>query len=89
MKVSIPMGSRLTAEQFPKTKKEIEDMAHVPYEFFFGILMYATECTSPDISHIVGVLSRYMSTHRKEHWKIAKRVSMYLCDTKDYGICYQ
>jgi hypothetical protein len=30
-----------------------------------------------------------MSTPRKEHWTISKRVFMYLCGTKDYGICYQ
>ena len=64
-------------------------MTHVPYESVVGSIMYAMVYTQPDISHIVGVLNRYMSTPRKEHWTISKRVFMYLCGTKDYGICYQ
>jgi hypothetical protein len=67
VKVPIPMGERLTIEQCPRTKEEIEDMAHVPYESVVGILMYAMVYTQPDISHVVGVLSRYMSTPGKEH----------------------
>jgi hypothetical protein len=64
-------------------------MAHVPYVSVFGSLMYAMVCTRPNISHAVGVLSRYMSTPRKGNWKNFKRVFNYLCGTKDYVICYQ
>ena len=45
-------------------------MAHVPFENVVGSLMYAMFCTRLDISHAVGVLSRYMTTPRKEHWTI-------------------
>jgi hypothetical protein len=69
--------------------KEIDDMAHDPYESVVGFLMYAMVCTRPNIAHAVGVLRRYMSTPGKEHWMDVKRVFMYLCDTKDYAICYQ
>ena len=41
MKVPIPMGVKLTVEHFPRKHKEIEDMAHVPYENVVGSLMYA------------------------------------------------
>jgi hypothetical protein len=51
--------------------------------------MYAMVCTRPDIAHSVGVLSRYMSKPRKEHWTVVKRVFRYLCGTTDYGIFYQ
>jgi hypothetical protein len=40
VKVPIPMGEKLTAEQCPKTHEEIEDMAFVPYASVVGILMY-------------------------------------------------
>jgi hypothetical protein len=30
-----------------------------------------------------------MSTPRKDHWTIVKRVLKYLCGTKYYAICYQ
>jgi hypothetical protein len=61
-------------------------MAHVPYVSVVGILMYAMVCTRPYIAHAVGVLSRYMLTPRKEHWKFVKRVFRYLCGIKDYAI---
>jgi hypothetical protein len=64
-------------------------MERVPYASVFGILLYAMFCTRPKISHAVGVLRKYMSTPRKEHWKIVKRLFRYLCGTKDYAICYQ
>ena len=64
-------------------------MTHVPYASTVGSLMYVMVCTRPNISHAVGVLSRYMSTPRKEHLKVVKRVFKYLCGTKYYAICYQ
>jgi ATP-binding cassette subfamily B (MDR/TAP) protein 1 len=67
IKVPIPMGAELTAEQCPKTQEEIEDMIHVPYASVVVILMYAMVCTRPNISHAMGVLSRYMLTPGKEH----------------------
>jgi hypothetical protein len=64
-------------------------MACVSYASVVGSLMYAMIYTQPDIAHVVGVLSRYMSTPGKEHWTIVKRVFKDLCGTKDYAICYQ
>jgi hypothetical protein len=37
----------------------------------------------------MGVLRRYTSTPRKEHWTTVKRVFRYLCGTKYYVIYYQ
>ena len=67
VKVSIPVGAKLTIEQCPKTQEEIEDMACVPYVSVDGSLMYAMIFTWTYISHAVRVLSRYMSTPGKEH----------------------
>ena len=64
-------------------------MSRVPYASAVGSLMYAIFCTKPDIAHVVGVLSRFMSKPRKEHWTIVKRVFRYLRGTSDYGLCYQ
>jgi hypothetical protein len=49
-------------------------MSRVPYASAVGSLMYAMVCTRPDIAHVVGVLSRYMSKPGKEHWTTIKRV---------------
>eukprot|EP00253_Pinus_taeda_P017555 PITA_17555 len=55
----------------------------------FGSLMYAMVCTRPDIAHEMGVLSRFTSKPRKEHWTTVKRVFKYLRGTSDYGLYYQ
>jgi hypothetical protein len=89
MKVPILVGERLTIEQCPKTYEGIKYMACVSYASLVGILMYVMFCSQPKISHAVGVLSTYMSTHGKGHWKTIKRVFRYLCGTKKYAICYQ
>ena len=67
MKVPIPLGVRLFAEQCPKTQEEEEDMSCVPYASVVDSLMNAMVCTRPDIAHEVGVLSRFMSKPGKEH----------------------
>ena len=64
-------------------------MSCVPYASAVGSLMYAMVCTKPDITHVVGVLSRFMSNPGKEHWTIMKWFFRYLCGTSDYGLCYQ
>ena len=66
VKVPIPIGVRLSAEQYPKTQEEEEGMSHVPYASVVGSLMYAMVCTRPDIAHAVGIVSRYMSKLGKE-----------------------
>ena len=89
VKVPIPVGVRLSAEQCPKTQEEEEDMSHVPYASVVGSLMYAIVCTRPDIAHALGVLSMYMSKPGKEHWTTIKRVFKYLRGTANHATCYQ
>eukprot|EP00253_Pinus_taeda_P025491 PITA_25491 len=89
VKVPILVGVKLSVEQCPKTQKEEEDMSHVPYASAVNSLIYAMVCTRPDIAHVVGVLSRFLSKLGKEHWTTVKWVFRYLCGTSDYGLCYQ
>jgi len=67
MKVPIPVGVKLSAEQCPKTQEEEEDMSRVPYASAVSSLMYEMVCTRLDIVHAVDVLSRFMSKLGKEH----------------------
>jgi hypothetical protein len=60
VKVPIPIGVNLFADQCPKTQEEEEGMSHVLYASAVGSLMYAMVCTRPDIAHAVGFLSKYM-----------------------------
>jgi len=64
-------------------------MSHDLYANVVNSLMYAMVCTKLYISHVVGVLSMFMSKPRKEHWTIVKRFFRYLCGTSDYGLRYQ
>eukprot|EP00253_Pinus_taeda_P024923 PITA_24923 len=84
MKVPVPVGTSLSVEQCPRIQEEEEDMSRVPYASAAGSLMYAMVCTRPHIAHVVGVLSRFRSKPRKEHWTAVKRVFRYLCGTSDY-----
>ena len=60
VKVPIPVGAKLSADQCPKTHEEEEDMSHVPYASAVDSLMYAMVCIRLDIAHPVGYFSRYM-----------------------------
>lgn len=44
----------------------------VPYASVIGSLMYCMINTISDISHAVGVVSRYMSNPGKQHWETMK-----------------
>ena len=87
---STPLGNhfRLCKDQSSKTDKEIEHMSKVPYALIIGSLMYAMVCTSPNITHAVGVVSRYMSNPSKTHWKSVKWVMRYWRGTSDTYLCF-
>ena len=51
--------------------------------------MYAMVYTRPDISHAVGVVSRYMNNPGKEHWMAVKQILRYLRGTKNQALCFR
>ena len=67
---------------------EGEDMKSVPYAPVVGSLMYAMVATRPDISHAVGVVSRFMHNPGRSHYNAVKYVFRYLAGTKDHGILF-
>lgn len=46
-------------------------------------------CTSPDLSHSISLMSRFISNPCKQRWKILKRILRYLKGTKDIGILFK
>jgi hypothetical protein len=64
-------------------------MSHVSDASFIGSLMCVMVCTRQEISHAMGVLSRYMSKLGKEHLIVVNMVFRYSCGTPDYEILYQ
>ncbi len=55
----------------------------------WGCDMYAMVCTRPDISHVVGVVSRYMSNLGKQHWEAVKWILMYLRGTTEKCLSFR
>jgi hypothetical protein len=53
-----------------------------------GALFYLTTCTRPDMAFAVGVLARFISKPREEHWACVKGFLRYLKHTMDFGIKY-
>lgn len=47
-------------------------MKCVPYAFVVGSLIYAMVRTIPDISHVVGTVSRFLSKPGRESWNAVK-----------------
>eukprot|EP00253_Pinus_taeda_P010898 PITA_10898 len=88
--VSVPLASpfKLSSSLCPNTDEEKDYMSRIPYANVVGCLMYAMVCTRPDISHAVGVVSRYMANPGKEHWSAVKWVLRYLGGTSSYCITY-
>jgi Reverse transcriptase (RNA-dependent DNA polymerase)/gag-polypeptide of LTR copia-type/Integrase core domain/GAG-pre-integrase domain/Zinc knuckle len=60
----------------------------VPYSALVGSLLYLATNTRPDISHAVGMLSRFVASPRVEHWQAAKSVLRYLAGTHSLGRLY-
>ena len=58
----------------PKNKFQQKEMQIFFYASAVRSLMYAQVYTHPDISYIVGILERYLSNAKVDHWKVAKRV---------------
>ena len=88
--VSTPLGShfKLSKEQSPKIEEERNHISKEPYTSVIGSLMYAMLCTRPDIVHVVGVVSRFMSRPGKQHWETVKWILRYLKGSSDTCLCF-
>ena len=57
------------------------EMLVIPYSLEIGSLIYAMVCTHPDISHAVGVVSRFLENPGKAHWEAVKWIFRFLRGT--------
>lgn len=64
-------------------------MAKVSYALVIGNLMYAIVCTTLDIAHVLGILSRYMSNLGKQHWEAVKWIIKYLRGITNTMSCFR
>jgi hypothetical protein len=68
-----------------KEGNEFEDATK--YRQLVGSLIYLTT-TRPNISFVVGILSRFMQKPCEGHWSATKRVLKYLKGTQYFGLRY-
>ena len=50
--------------------------------------MYAMTCMRSDVAYSLGIVSRYQSNPRENHWKVVKTILKYLKNTKDQWLVY-
>nr|GEW90935.1 zinc finger, CCHC-type [Tanacetum cinerariifolium] len=63
-------------------------VSQLEYSRVIGCLMYAMTCTRPDITFVVGKLSRYTSNPSTQYWQAIQTVLKYLKKTMDYSLTY-
>lgn len=88
--VNTPLAShlKLSSSHYPSSEKDKKDMSKVPYASTVGGLMYTMVCTRPDITHIVGAVSRFLLNPEKEHWTTVKWILRYLKHIFKYFLCF-
>lgn len=86
--LSTPMKPNENLTVVEMTQEEIDQMRNVPYQEAIGCLMYLSQCTRPDISYAVNVLSRFNSNPHLNHWLSVKRVFRYLRGTSKMKLFY-
>ncbi|OMO59210.1 Integrase, catalytic core [Corchorus capsularis] len=81
--VSTPLANhfKLTKKSCPVSEKEKDEMSVIPYSSAMGSVMYLMVCTRPNITHAVGVVSRFLSDPGKVHWEAVKWIFRYLRGT--------
>ncbi|KAL8161807.1 hypothetical protein V2J09_013296 [Rumex salicifolius] len=87
--VPIQKGDKFSKMQCPRNELEQKEMDRIPYALVVGSLNYVQTCTRPYISFAVGMLGRYQSNPRMDHWKAAKKVLRYLQGTKEVMLTYK
>ncbi|WVZ84927.1 hypothetical protein U9M48_031894 [Paspalum notatum var. saurae] len=80
--------TKLSKELCPNTTEEKQRMKSIPYSLALSYLMYAMLFTRSDLSHAIGILSRYQKNSRDEHRKQIKNVLRYVKGTLDYSLCF-
>ena len=60
--------------------------SNVPYREVIGSLNYLMTCTRPDIATSISMVSRFLNSPTRHHWKCVKRILRYLVGTIGFGI---
>ena len=83
--VSTPADISVKLKKDDGFSKEVNP---VTYQSIVGSLLYAAIATRPDISHAVGVVSKFCSKPTEAHLTAVKRILRYLKGTLNFAIKY-
>jgi hypothetical protein len=75
--------------QCHRNQYEINVMKAVTYPSIVESLMYVQFCTRPNLSFVIGMLSRYQKNPGKCHWEGIKKDLRYLQGTKGFMLTYK
>jgi hypothetical protein len=64
-------------------RKENKEKSSGPYPQLIGSLLWLAQCTQPDISFFVNLLSQFLRNPSNIHWHAAVRVLRYVISTKE------
>ena len=87
-KFGTPMQSNIKLDK--ATEAEIEEFKKTgqDYRAAIGCLNYLSQCTRPDITYTVGILSQFLENPGLKHWQAFKRCLRYLKGTQSLGLEY-
>ena len=51
----------------PKIPEERNRMSSIPYASTVGSIMYAILCTKPDVTYVLGIVSRFQADPGEDH----------------------
>jgi hypothetical protein len=81
-------GIDLDKKHCPSMNAELKTMKKIPYVSTIGSIMYAMNCTHPDVSYGLSVTSRHQTNSGIAHWTTVKIILKYLRRTKYIFLVY-
>ncbi|GJT56454.1 retrovirus-related pol polyprotein from transposon TNT 1-94 [Tanacetum coccineum] len=83
------ISEKISAAMSSKNDAEKAYMEKLSYANVVGSLVYTMICTRPDISHVVGMVSRYMHNPGKGHLQVMKWMLRYIHNTVDVWLVFE
>ena len=88
MDTPIEKNLSFSLDMCPKTPNEKEQMSKVPYSNVVGSLMNAMMCTRPNISYVIGLVSRFQYNPKSKALDGSEENIEIFEGTSDYVLCY-
>ena len=83
-----PLQSNIKLEKATTEESEEFKKSGHDYRAAVGSLNYLSQCTRPDITYTVGILSQHLENPGEQHWGAFKRCLRYLKGSQNLGLEY-